>query len=276
MASSWHPSAVCTCPARSDNFKSGDTPLFYAVEVLPAFSLLGIMRSILMALALVVEATHAFVSQPTAWRQQLRGTCSAASTRPVAGISRTAAAQDGCRLHMSSYSLDNDIEMGVVDEELTIGISGALGFKKHHSKTNFDVQSTTCPGRLRSPFAIRGAVVRSLIHGACSIACDCEIARLPLIDTNRPLESCCLLHCIAAREYALPVQMREGIAGPLKVLGSVVELIDSRDNIFTFKYNGQIRNKIGIEAYARQMIQEIYPDMEVLLFTNRVRDNRDD
>ena len=70
--------------------------------------------------------------------------------------------------------------------------------------------------------------------------------------------------------------MKEAIAEPLRVFGAVVELIDTQDNIFTFKYKGPIRERIGMEAWARMLIKEAYPDtVEVSFVTNRVRDNRD-
>ena len=43
------------------------------------------------------------------------------------------------------------------------------------------------------------------------------------------------------------------------------------------QYYGLIRNRIGIEAWAKKMITDCYPDTrDVKMVTNRTRDHRDD
>ncbi|CAM9729292.1 unnamed protein product [Discosporangium mesarthrocarpum] len=71
-------------------------------------------------------------------------------------------------------------------------------------------------------------------------------------------------------------ELVEAIAPALKVLGNVVELLDTTDRVFTFKYMGFIKHKYGIECWARKLIKETYPDAQDVKFvTNRVRDHRD-
>ncbi len=72
------------------------------------------------------------------------------------------------------------------------------------------------------------------------------------------------------------LQKEQLIEGALRVLGNIAELIDTTDNVCTFKYMGQVCNREGIEAWALQMIQDIDPSVEkVLMLTNRKRDKRD-
>ena len=86
-----------------------------------------------------------------------------------------------------------------------------------------------------------------------------------------------MLHDYILLNIFLKIQIKKVIAEPLRVLGSIADLIDTQNNIFTFKYNGPIREKIGIEAYAKMMITDVYPETEDVRFlTNRVRDLRDE
>ncbi len=72
------------------------------------------------------------------------------------------------------------------------------------------------------------------------------------------------------------LQKEQLIEEPLRVLGNIAELIDTTDNVYTFKYMGLVCNKEGIEAWALQMIQDIDPSTEkVLMLTNRKKDKRD-
>ncbi|CAM9738905.1 unnamed protein product, partial [Choristocarpus tenellus] len=91
-------------------------------------------------------------------------------------------------------------------------------------------------------------------------------------------------HWISGTSYAADAYIEHGevdeellktIEPALKVLGGVVETIDTTNNVFTFKYKGHIRHQVGIEAYARMLIQEILPDYDAKMVTYRKRDNRD-
>ncbi len=74
----------------------------------------------------------------------------------------------------------------------------------------------------------------------------------------------------------LLLQKEQLIKGALRVLGNTAELIDTTDNVFTFKYTGQVCNREGIEAWTLQMIQDSDPSVKkVLMLTNRKRDKRD-
>ena len=67
------------------------------------------------------------------------------------------------------------------------------------------------------------------------------------------------------------------IKEPLEVLGCTMELIGAKKGVYTFKYNGLIKNKHGIEAWATSMIHEATGDdtCQVVTVTNRKRDSRD-
>ena len=62
----------------------------------------------------------------------------------------------------------------------------------------------------------------------------------------------------------------------LQVLGNVVQLLEARDGVVRFKYWGPAVHRIGIEAYARGLIQESYPELDRLTFdAARVKDHLD-
>lgn len=61
------------------------------------------------------------------------------------------------------------------------------------------------------------------------------------------------------------------------MLGRCVELIGAEKGLYTFKYNGLIRNQIGILAWANMMVQEATGNdqCKAVFVTNRKRDFRD-
>eukprot|EP00612_Vaucheria_litorea_P002330 CAMPEP_0171454236 /NCGR_PEP_ID=MMETSP0945-20130129/1606_1 /TAXON_ID=109269 /ORGANISM="Vaucheria litorea, Strain CCMP2940" /LENGTH=89 /DNA_ID=CAMNT_0011979225 /DNA_START=118 /DNA_END=384 /DNA_ORIENTATION=- len=71
-------------------------------------------------------------------------------------------------------------------------------------------------------------------------------------------------------------KIKESIREPLRVLGNAAELIDTKNEVCTFKYNGPIKHKFGMESYARMMITETCSNIKDVKFvTNRVRDPLD-
>ncbi|CAM9594963.1 unnamed protein product [Chrysoparadoxa australica] len=71
-------------------------------------------------------------------------------------------------------------------------------------------------------------------------------------------------------------ELEAAIEPALKVISPICDLIDTTDDVFTFKYHGQIKNLIGFEAYAKVLIDECYPKSKgVVMKTNRSRDERD-
>lgn len=66
----------------------------------------------------------------------------------------------------------------------------------------------------------------------------------------------------------------ERIQPCLTVLGKAVELLEADDGVVRFLYHGLIRDKVGVEAYAKMLMEENgYPEIKsVLCECRRVRD----
>jgi len=67
--------------------------------------------------------------------------------------------------------------------------------------------------------------------------------------------------------------VEETLAPVLQVLKGAVTLIEAQKHVVRFEYHGLIRNQIGMQAWAKQMINEIAPEIEnVVMCTERLRD----
>ncbi|CAN0456163.1 unnamed protein product [Laminaria digitata] len=71
-------------------------------------------------------------------------------------------------------------------------------------------------------------------------------------------------------------QIKDAIEPMMSVVEQVCELIDTTDDVLSFKYTGLIQHRNGIEAWTKMLIKEHYPEVrDVKLVTNRTRDRRD-
>ncbi|CAM9524442.1 unnamed protein product [Ectocarpus sp. 8 AP-2014] len=62
----------------------------------------------------------------------------------------------------------------------------------------------------------------------------------------------------------------------MSVIEQVCQLIDTTDDVFSFKYVGPIRHKKGIASWAMVLIKPLYPEVKGVEFvTNRTRDRTD-
>ncbi|CAM9690611.1 unnamed protein product [Ectocarpus sp. 13 AM-2016] len=62
----------------------------------------------------------------------------------------------------------------------------------------------------------------------------------------------------------------------MSVIEQVFQLIDTTDDVFSFKYVGPIRHKKGIASWAMVLIKPLYPQVKGVEFvTNRTRDKTD-
>ncbi|CAM9958977.1 unnamed protein product [Scytosiphon promiscuus] len=69
---------------------------------------------------------------------------------------------------------------------------------------------------------------------------------------------------------------KEAIQPMMSVIEQVCELIDTTDDVFSFKYVGPIRHKKGIASWAMVLIKPLYPEVKGVEFvTNRTRDRTD-
>lgn len=58
--------------------------------------------------------------------------------------------------------------------------------------------------------------------------------------------------------------------GPaLEALGSVCQLLEAHDGLVRIKYTGLAKNRVGIEAYATGLVEDLYPDLTDLTFDAR-------
>ncbi|CAM9322951.1 unnamed protein product [Pylaiella littoralis] len=69
---------------------------------------------------------------------------------------------------------------------------------------------------------------------------------------------------------------KDAIQPMISVIEQVCELIDTTDDVFSFKYVGPIRHKKGIASWAMVLIKPLYPEVKGVNFvTNRTRDRTD-
>lgn len=59
------------------------------------------------------------------------------------------------------------------------------------------------------------------------------------------------------------------IAPALESLGSICQLLEAHDGVVRIKYTGLAKNRVGIECYAKSLIEELYPELESMTFDAR-------